>query len=207
MSLSPSSTVTHRAAIIKQTNAQPKASTDLICRRVMAATAWHSLLWLVVANSVGVLLATMLLVPQVNNLLGQWTYGHWMPVHVNLQLYGWCSLPLVAFLFKVYGSDRERVGFWCRPVLWVWSCALGIGALSWLNGHSSGKLFLDWVGYPRVLFPMAPASLWMLLSYSLVSDWKHAGNSSLPARILKMIGLVLLLLIPFLIYFAASPAI
>jgi cytochrome c oxidase cbb3-type subunit 1 len=170
--------------------------------------AWHSLLWLVVANSVGVLLATMLLFPQVNTLLGQWSYGRWMPVHMNLQLYGWCSLPLVAFLFKVYGSDnRQSVGIWCRPVLWVWSCALGIGALSWLSGHSSGKLFLDWIGYPGVLFPMALAFLWTLLSYSLVSAWKHAANSSLPARLLKVIGLAFLLLIPFLIYFAASPAI
>src|SRR5947208_373392 len=62
-------------------------------RRVMAATAWHSLLWLVLANCVGVLLAAMLLFPGINALLGEWTYGRWMAVHMNLQLYGWCSLP------------------------------------------------------------------------------------------------------------------
>ena len=207
MSFSLPNAAVLRAARDKETTTQLSAIGDFVGRRVMATTAWHSLLWLVIANSVGVLLATMLLFPQVNILFEQWTFGRWMPVHMNLQLYGWCSLPLVAFCFKVYGSDRQHVAVWCRPVLWVWSSALGIGVLSWLDGHSSGKLFLDWIGYPRVLFPMALASLWIVLTYSFVSGRKSAANSSLPAQILKITGLALLLLIPFLIYFAASPAI
>src|SRR5664280_2261681 len=109
-------------------------------RRLMAATAWHSLLWLVVANCVGVLLAAMLVVPSVNSFLGPLTYGRWMPVHMNLQLYGWCSLPLVGFLFEVYGCRREAIARWASPILWLWSAALGIGAISWLNGQSSGCL-------------------------------------------------------------------
>jgi len=207
MSLSLSSDATLPAAVSEEAKIEVLTAPRVVSRSVMATAAWHSLLWLVVANSVGVLLATMLLFPQVNNLLGQWTYGRWMPVHMNLQLYGWCSLPLVAFLFRVYGADREPVAAWCRPVLWIWSCALGIGALSWINGQSSGKLFLDWIGYPRVLFPMALATLWLVLTYSLVSGWKRTAHSNLPAKILKMTGLALLLMIPFLIYFAASPAI
>jgi cytochrome c oxidase cbb3-type subunit 1 len=191
----------------KEAKSERWTSANSTSRHVMAAAAWHSLLWLVIANSVGVLLAAMLLFPQINNLLGQWTYGRWMPVHLNLQLYGWCSLPLVAFLFRVYGSDRELVAVWCRPVLWGWSCALGIGALSWLNGQSSGKLFLDWTGYPRVLFPMALLSLWLMLGYSFVRGLKDGANVRRPVRILKMTGLALLLLVPFLIYIAASPTI
>lgn len=152
MSLSLPSTHRVHTARAKEFAAQRWTSANSNGRRVMVYAAWHSLLWLVIANSVGVLLATMLLLPQVNSVLGEWTYGRSMPVHLNLQLYGWCSLPLVAFLFKVYGSDREPGAVWCRPVLWVWSFALGIGALSWLDGQSSGKLFLDWAGYPRVLF-------------------------------------------------------
>jgi len=57
---------------------------------------------------------------------------------------------------------------WCRPVLWVWSAALGVGAFSWLSGHSSGKLFLDWSGFARVLFPGALLVLWLLLVIALV---------------------------------------
>jgi cytochrome c oxidase cbb3-type subunit I len=207
MSLSPSSAGTLHPFLVQEANTQLYASGDSSSRRVMAAAAWHSLLWLVVANSVGVLLASMLLLPRINSLFGKWTYGRWMPVHMNLQLYGWCSLPLVAFLFRVYGSDREQMAAWCRPILWTWSVALGIGALSWLSGHSSGKLFLDWAGYPRVLFPMALASLWVMLTCSLVNGWKREANSDLTARILKITGLALLLAIPFLVYIAASQAI
>ena len=123
--------------------------------RVMAFAAWHSLFWLVVANAVGVLLATLLLVPGLNAFLGEWSYGRWMPVHINLQLFGWLSLPLVGFLFKVYGADRKPAAQWCLSSLWIWSAALCAGALSWLNGHSSDKLFLDWTGY--TLHPEKPS--------------------------------------------------
>jgi len=174
--------------------------------KVFAFAAWHSLFWLFFANAVGVLIATLLLVPALNRVLGEWTYGRWMLVHLNLELYGWCSLPLLAFLFKVYGADREPAAKWCRPALWVWSTALGIGALSWLTGHSSGKLFLDWSGYPRILFPLALAVLWLVLVLALVSEWNATPKPALSARSAKLIGLVLLSAVPILIYLAASPS-
>jgi cytochrome c oxidase cbb3-type subunit 1 len=173
-------------------------------RRVLFVAAFHSLLWLVVANAVGCLLAAMLLFPQLNTPLAPWTYGRWMPVHLNLQLYGWCSLPLVAFLFRVYGADRGRAAAWASPTLWIWSAALAIGSVSWLTGHSSGKLFLDWSGYPRVLFPLAMLALWALLTYALTQDW-HT-QQPLATRITKLTGLALLLLVPALLYIAADPS-
>jgi len=171
----------------------------------LQVAAWHSLAWLVFANAVGVLIATLLLLPSFNSGLGNWTYGRWMPVHINLQLYGWCSLPLVAFLFKVYGADREPLSAWCRPVLWVWSSALGIGALSWITGHSSGKLFLDWSGYSRILFPLALTVLWCLLTFALLYNWNLPNNCSVLVRAAKLVGLTLLLAVPILIYIASSP--
>ncbi len=175
-------------------------------RRVMAAAGWHSLLWLVVANCVGVLLAAMLLVPRIDTLVGEWSYGRWMPVHMNLQLYGWCSLPLVGFLFGVYGVRREPIARWVSPILCVWSVALGVGALSWLNGHSSGKLFLDWTGYARVLFPVALLCLWGLLSAAFAIECRESSHLNLATGVLKLLGLVLLLLVPALIYLASNPA-
>ncbi len=175
-------------------------------RRVMAAAAWHSLLWLVVANCVGVVLAAMLLFPRIDALLGEWTYGRWMPVHMNLQLYGWCSLPLVAFLFQVYGVRREPYARWASPGMWLWSVALAVGAFSWLNGHSSGKLFLDWTGFPRVLFPVALLCLWGLLAAAFVSESRDRVPNHLAARVAKSAGLVLLLAVPALIYTASNPA-
>jgi cytochrome c oxidase cbb3-type subunit 1 len=181
-----------------------RANPSLPSSPIIAFAAWHSLAWLVFANLVGVLIASLLLLPSLNHLLQPWTYGRWMPVHINLQLYGWCSLPLVAFLFKVYGADRNPTASWCRPILWVWSSALAVGALSWVTGHSSGKLFLDWTGYSRILFPLALLALWSLLAFAFARDW-NAGRSSISIKLVKLAGLVLLFAVPILIYVAASP--
>jgi cytochrome c oxidase cbb3-type subunit 1 len=209
LSLSRSLSLSSAAGVLAAPEETSAASARVVTadRGVMAITAWHSLLWLVIANVIGVMIAAMLLAPRINLLLGDWTYGRWMPVHINLQLYGWCSLPLLAFLFKVYGADREPIATWCAPVLWVWSTALAIGAFSWLQGHSSGKLFLDWTGYPRILFPLALLCVWALLTASLRNEWKLGLRSGVTSRMLKAAGLVLLLVVPFLIYFASSPAI
>ena len=45
----------------------------------------HALAWLAVANGVGLWLALMLWFPSLNH--SEWTYGRWVPVHLNLQLY------------------------------------------------------------------------------------------------------------------------
>jgi cytochrome c oxidase cbb3-type subunit I len=171
---------------------------------VFVTATWHSLAWLVTANLVGVLLASLLLFPGLNHWLGAWTYGRWMPVHINLQLYGWCSLPLVAFLMKVYHVDRAPAAQWGRTALWTWSAALAIGSLSWLTGHSSGKLFLDWSGFARVLFPLAIVFLWVLLAWSL---WKNREKSSRLTRMTKIAGLAVLFFVPLVLYGAADPAV
>jgi len=173
--------------------------------RAVARAAWHSLFWLAFANAVGVLIAILLLVPALNRQLGEWTYGRWMMVHMNLELYGWASLPLVGFLFRVYGADRGSIAKWCRPVLWVWSVSLCVGVLSWLSGNSSGKLFLDWSGYARVLFPCALLALWLLLVIALAGNRNSFENANLAAWAAKLAGLVVLLAVPFLIYIASGP--
>ncbi len=168
---------------------------------VASATA-HALFWLVFANAVGLLISILLLFPALNNLLGEWTYGRWIMVHLNLVLYGWTSLPMVGFLFRAYGADRGSFTVWCRPVLWVWSAALGVGVYSWLSGYSSGKLFLDWSGYARVLFPLAMLILWSLLAIAFIREWSSAGNYA--AQGAKIFGLVILLTVPIAIYLASS---
>ncbi len=171
--------------------------------QAVAVATWHGLFWLVFANAVGVMLAILLLVPALNKPLGEWTYGRWMMVHMNLELYGWTSLPMVGFLFYVYGAHHGPLAKWCRGVLWVWSAALAVGALSWLSGHSSGKLFLDWSGYARVLFPAALLALWLLLLIALVNNWRQPQNAA--SRLGKIAGLVILLAVPFILYIASNP--
>lgn len=197
---------THTATLTREQGTQRDPS-------VFAQAAWHSLAWLAVANLIGVWLAILLLFPQAGAWLGQWSYGRWMPVHLNLQLYGWISLPLIGWLLRVYRADRPALAQWSRISLLLWSLALTLGSISWLNGHTSGKLFLDWSGYVRVLFPACILFLWIVLFAAFLRDLRSAappiavGRIAKAPFIAKALGLVLLLLIPFAIYFACNPAI
>src|SRR5450631_3403134 len=92
-----------------RTQPEPTIATET---NALVLAAWHSLAWLVVSCCLGLLLGVLLLFPQLNHELGEWTYGRWVPLHLNLNLYGWCSLPLVAWLFHVYHVDRPPAAKW-----------------------------------------------------------------------------------------------
>jgi len=152
----------------------------------------HALGWMFFANLVGVWLAVLLLFPPLGKLMGEWTYGRWVPVHLNLHLYGWSSLPLIGALFSVYGVQKTAVGKYARSMVWLWSLALAMGVFSWLTGVSSGKIFLDWRGVSCVLFIAVLAVLWILLA---VAWWKTRGK-------MPFLGLLGLLPVPFMLYLA-----
>ncbi len=165
----------------------------------------HSLMWLVLGNTIGVMIAVLLLFPGLNTWLGEWTYGRWMMVHMNTALFGWCALPMAGLLFRVYGAERGATGPWCRPVVWLWSTGLLVGSISWLEGHSSGKLFLDWSGYARIFFPLAMVALWAVLAWAFVRKARANAESGHPSLLAKAAGLLILLAVPCMIYFASSP--
>jgi cytochrome c oxidase cbb3-type subunit 1 len=170
----------------------------------VTAAVQHALGWLVFGNALGVMIAILLLLPQLNPWLGEWTYGRWMMVHMNTSLFGWCSVPMLAVLFKAYGADRGSLAVWCRPVVWLWSAALVVGLYSWLQGHSSGKLFLDWSGYARVFFPLALVGLWSFLALAIVRN----RRSRIDGRIkflAQLLGLLALLPVPLAIFLSSSP--
>lgn len=129
----------------------------------------HALGWLVVGNAVGVLLATLLLLPELNGPLAPLTYGRWMPVHWNAQLYGWMALPLVGLLLRVY-RPAGRDGSWGGLAVSVWSAALAVGCVSWLAGETTAKPFLEWKGPVRWLLVASLALLAAVLASGLVSD-------------------------------------
>jgi cytochrome c oxidase cbb3-type subunit 1 len=115
-------------------------------------------------------------------------------------------LPLVGFLFKVYGADRgplrNGAGLFSGYGLRLWR-----GALSWLSGYSSGKLFLDWSGYARVLFPALLLSHFGYCCCLPSSSDRSARRGAATASGLcgEVLGLAILLAVPFLIYAAAGP--
>jgi len=174
---------------------------------ILAQAAIHSLGWLYAANLIGIWLAVLLLYPNAGHWLGPLSYGRWTPVHLNFQLYGWMALPLVAWAMRIYRADFPSMAPWSHAALVLWSLALTVGAVSWLSGTTSGKLFLDWAGFARIFFSLAIFFLWCVLAAAYMQSWREPGSCSLGVRAVKLLGLVLLLLVPFVIYIASSPAI
>ena len=151
----------------------------------------HALVWLTVACGVGMLLAMLLVVPELNGLLGSLTYGRWMPLHLNLVLYGWLALPLVALLLRVFTAERGA-----DLAVQAWSGSLMIGAVGWLAGGTTGKAFLDWTGVSRVVF---------LLSQVVLAGVLAAGLVGRKARGLWVLWAGLLT-VPVALWVATSPS-
>jgi cytochrome c oxidase cbb3-type subunit 1 len=162
----------------------------------------HALGWLVFGNLAGLYLSLLLLFPDLQ--LAHWTYGRWVPVHLNVQLYGWTSLPLVAWLFSIYQVDSSKARAWASAVVWAWTAALALGVLHWLGGVSSGKIFLDWKGGALWGFIAAQVMLWLVLA----AAWRErSGSWNAPRKLASLAGLSGLLMVPVSLAFAASPSV
>ena len=184
------------------------------------------------ANLVGLLLACLLLWPEFNDTLAPFTYGRWMPVHHNAQLYGWCALPLVGLLLRAFLEPGPAASRHTLFALVSWSAALAFGAASWLDGQASGKLFLDWAGPARIGFPLALCALWAVLAHHTfarlaggvqsskfkVQSSKAPSSAPSPFRnpqstfrisqfphLLRFALLAVLLLVPTVMHFSAGP--
>lgn len=165
----------------------------------------HAFAWLAVACGIGLLMALLLLFPRLGAALGPLTYGRWMPLHLNLVLYGWLALPLVALLFRAY-LPREGRGVARAPEVAVhlWSASLLVGAVSWLGGRTTAKPFLDWEGEARVVYLTAMAFLAGALAAGLF--WRfRAGASRAALGGLAAVWLGLLG-VPVALAVATSPA-
>jgi cytochrome c oxidase cbb3-type subunit 1 len=162
----------------------------------------HSLAWLVVGNAVGVLMAVLLLAPELGYALGSVTYGRIMPVHLNAQLYGWCSLPAVGLLFRMYlPADDESP--WPARAVRIWSGILLFGCVTWLGGHASGKLFLEWEGPARVLLVVG----FGVLATVLIHGYRRRPRETrLPAAV-KWVFLAGLCAIPAVMALATSTSV
>lgn len=162
----------------------------------------HALGWLVVGNGVGLYLSLLLLFPGLQ--IPPWTYGRWVPVHLNLQLYGWTALPLIAWLFSLYEIEKSRHAAWGTAAVRAWSLALTVGVTHWLGGITSGKIFLDWKGGALWALVVAQVILWTVLALAW-HERRHAWNRK--RRTGLLIGLMALALVPVSLVFSASPTV
>ena len=173
--------------------------------RPMEMATVHAFAWLAATCGVGLLMALLLLFPRLGAALGPLTYGRWMPLHLNLSLYGWLALPLVALLFRAY-LPREGTGAarGAEVAVHVWSASLLVGAVSWLSGRTTAKPFLDWDGTARFAYLAALAFLAGALAAGLVQRFREgASRAALGGLAALWIGL---LGVPIAMVVATSPA-
>jgi cytochrome c oxidase cbb3-type subunit 1 len=163
----------------------------------------HSLAWLAVGNAVGVLLAVLLLFPALGNVFAPLTYGRWIPVHLNAQLYGWSSIPLIGLLFRLYGP-KDGFSPWPRWAIGVWSGALVFASVCWLAGQTSGKLFMEWTGPSLAVMTANMVFLSVVLFLGFLRQRSEPTARWIQGA--KLVLLALLACIPFVMYWAASPA-
>ena len=137
----------------------------------------YSLSWLAVGCSVGFLMILLLVCPTLGLALGEFSYGRWVTLHLNFQLYGWGSLPLVGVLLKSFLRPGPAGLHQANLALSAWSLALAMGGVSWLAGETSGKLFLDWAGTPLLLLVLALTLLWVILTWNYLASLFEANPS------------------------------
>jgi cytochrome c oxidase cbb3-type subunit 1 len=150
------------------------------------------------ANLVGLWMAWLLIHPTAGEDLGIPTYGQWVPLHLNLHLYGFigfCLLGLIFFWLLDDLVDRNPLWSTSRLILEmnrIWAIALFIGAMTWLNGQVSGKVFLDWSGVAKSVFLGAILCLWIILLYAVLRESKRQTRRQLTEKLflLSLLGLV-----------------
>lgn len=172
-------------------------------QRSIAAAA---LACLAVASAVGVWLAVLLLWPEAGQAIGPLTYGRWMPVHLDVQLFGWCSLPVVGVLMQRMLPSDPRWLEAARVALAAWLGALVAGSIAWLGGRTSGKLFLDWSGASGVVFAAAQMLLWSVLAAGWWarrrSDARRRAGRAIDAALLAVLAAV-----PLALYLVEKPTV
>lgn len=156
------------------------------------------------ANAAGVWLSALLIWPKLGALAGPLTYGRWMPLHMDIHLFGWCSLPAIGLLLRHMLPPGAAGTRHAALAVTVWCGALAAGAISWLSGDAGGKLFLNWNGPVAYVFAGAQFFLWSVLVSGLRVRW-HLGLDRTPQRVIDAVVLVFLFFVPIALFFAAQP--
>lgn len=159
----------------------------------------HAVSWLVAANVLGVVCALLLVYPLEPDLARVLNYGRLVTVHMNVQLYGWCALPLAGLLLVWYGRAPGEGPAEARAVLWSWSAALTAGVVAWLGGAMQSKPFMEWVPVSAALMGGAMVVFWVVLAHEMTK-----GGWSGSERAARWGLLVLLAVVPIGFYLASD---
>lgn len=170
-------------------------------QKLYTTIVFHSISWLAFGSFLGLLLSLFLCIPSLNEYFSPLSYGRLVPLHLNAQLYGWCSLPLVGLLFKLFACNNcfNRLSLYAVR---VWSFSLLCGCISWLSGSNSGKIFLEWKGFSRAIFIANLVFLWICLCLHFFVSIKYITRVAL---ISKFFILLFLSAVPYILYLTTKP--
>lgn len=166
----------------------------------------HALTWLAIGCLAGVWLSALLLFPGLGGGIAAAGYGRWAALHIDVQMYGWCALPLLLLLVHAYApeSGPGPLAGWAYR---VWSAALAFVGISILTGHSSGKVFAEWTGAARWVFGLALT----LASAAVLDAYRRRLRAERgprlggrPGRWARALGIAVLLPAPFAMVLAAG---
>lgn len=153
--------------------------------RFADAAARHATAWLLVGCALGTVCAAGLLAPAFGSS-GLPGYGRLMATHLDLQLYGWCFIPILALgVARLFRGDELSDKL---AALGLWSAALAAGALHWFRGGAAGKVFLDWRGFSLAALVAALTLIWSLAARSA---WRQRATAGNLARWAALAGLAL----------------
>ncbi|MBC2607123.1 hypothetical protein [Pelagicoccus albus] len=176
--------------------------------KIQEQVAWFSVIWLAAANLVGLWLAILLLWPSLGNLYGKLGYGRWMPLHMDWQLYGWCSMPSLGLVALRFGKHVEGGVVLCSRSFWIWSSVLLVGGVTWLLGDVTGKPFLNWSGFSRRYLLVALLVVWVMLLWSWWPRFSHLkGTRSKLDFALDGLALAMLGCVPWALFWVSDASI
>ncbi len=108
-----------------------------------------SAFWLMIATFMGILLATLLIAPDLTEGIGWLTFGRIRPVHVNLVLFGFVTPGLLSAAFyyipKLLRTDlySEKLGIISAC---AWNLAMVATVVTLLAGHTQAREFAGYAG-------------------------------------------------------------
>lgn len=158
-------------------------------------------LFLFIPNLIGCWMALILIQPKIGNWLHSYSYGKWAMLHLNLQLYGWSSIPLLgAFSLYFMNKNKQSSPHDILIICLLWTIALIGGSWHWLSGGSSGKIFLDWSGHSLHLFCGSILLIWAVLVWNFLSAFKSDKVKYSAKNIIEGLGLLTLLAVPISLF-------
>jgi len=169
-----------------------------------------TVVWGVVGMSVGVLIASQLVWPELNDLFQPYThFGRLRPLHTNTVIFafGGCALMATSFYVVQRTCQAKLWGGWLIPfTFWGWQLVIALAAITLPLGYTSAKeyaelewpidilLTLVWLSYAAVFFgtvvkrktPHIYVANWFFGAFIITVALLHVVNSmAVPVTLTK----------------------